>query len=158
MCWTRQSGCAVTRSTTAFVSATDVKMVGKHASACGYADDRTSSLCSSGGCMLFPLKESTSSLLFLRHWSGTRYCCCILSPIWCRCSLFCSGFGRKPRPTSTISTSCRQQEENLTLPPVCIVQGSAFQLVSWNNRHRYFYARLYWTKYAAKYKHGRRTQ
>ena len=70
MCWTRQSGCAVTRSTTAFVSATDVKMVGKHASAFGYADDRTSSLCSSGGCMLFPLKESTSSLLFLRHWSA----------------------------------------------------------------------------------------
>ena len=65
MCWTRQSGCAVTRSTTAFVSATDVKMVGKHASACGYTDDRTSSLCSSGGCMLFPLKESTSSQLFL---------------------------------------------------------------------------------------------
>ena len=32
--------------------------------------------------------------------------------------------------------------------PVCIVQGSAFQLVLWNNRHRYFYARLYWTKYA----------
>ena len=32
--------------------------------------------------------------------------------------------------------------------PVCIVQGSAYQLVSWNNRHRYFYARLYWTKYA----------
>ena len=45
MCWTRQSECAVTRSTTAFVSATDVKMVGKHASACRYGDDRTSSLC-----------------------------------------------------------------------------------------------------------------
>ena len=84
MCWSRQSECAVTRSTTAFVSATDVKMVGKHASACGYGDDRTSSLCS---YVIFLEGVHVESIVFAPLVS-THYWCCIPSPTWCRCSPF----------------------------------------------------------------------
>ena len=60
-----------------------------------------------------PLAHCNSNFFCFAPLVSTHSWCCIPSPTWCRCSLFCSGIGRKPRPASTISTSCRQQEENL---------------------------------------------
>ena len=88
-----------------------MKMVGKHASACGYGDDRTSSLFV---YVIFLEGVHVESIVFAPLVS-THYWCCIPSPTWYRCSPFLFRHWQEATAKSTISTSCRPQEENLTL-------------------------------------------